>query len=128
MIKVKELLRICLLGLPPSANSMYRTGRYGTRYKRSEVRDWQEDTAGRIRSSWADAPYVGKVEVHVVFTVKGKRRWDIDNRLKLLLDCLELGGVIEDDSQIWGIRAYKEAGQTDSVDMEICEYSGTAKK
>ena len=34
-------------------------------------------------------PYTEEVEVHVLFKVKRNRRWDIGNRLKFLLDCLQ---------------------------------------
>ncbi len=68
------------------------------------------------------------MEVRIVFKFKGNRRWDIDNRLKSLLDCLELGGVIDDDSQIWGLQARKERGEMDSVEMEIYEYPTMSKK
>ena len=118
----RELLQLVLSGLPPSVNRMYRTGRNGNRYKRSDVSDWQEETAVAIREAWSrgDA-YAGKVEVRIVFTVKGNHRWDIDNRLKALLDCLELGGVIENDSQIWGISARKECGDKDTTNIEMSE-------
>ena len=110
-------------GLPPTVNQMYRTGRNSTRYKRAEVSDWQEETAGKIREAWNKGAYTGHVEVHIVFTMKGNRRWDIDNRLKSLLDCLELASVIRDDSQIWGISAHKEYGERDKVEFVMKEYA-----
>ena len=125
---MSSLLRVKLEGLPPSVNRMYRTGKSGTRYKRSEVSNWQEETAEKIREAWNKGSYTGKVKVHIEFTVKGNRRWDIDNRLKALLDCLELGGVIEDDSQIWGIEAYKRRGENDGVEIEMKEYTELCKK
>ena len=126
--RMSELLRITLSGLPPSTNSMYRTGKYGNRYKREAVSMWQEETAEKLREAWNSSRYAGKVEVRIVFMFKGNRRWDIDNRLKSLLDCLEVGGVIADDSQIWGLRARKERGEMDSVEMEIYEYPNMPEK
>ena len=125
---MSSLLRIELEGLPPSVNQMYRTGKSGTRYKRSEVSDWQEETALKLRELWNKEAYTGNVEVHIVLTVKNNRRWDIDNRLKSLIDCLELGGVIEDDSQIWGIVAYKERGEKDGVEIVMMEHTEIYKK
>ena len=119
MSKIFELL---LSGLPPSANQMYRTGRNGNRYKRREVSDWQEETAELVRKAWGKPEaYTGEVEVHVVFTVGDKRRWDVDNRLKALLDCLALGGVIEDDRQISGITALRREGALSQTQIEIRE-------
>ena len=123
------LLRLELEGLPPSVNQMYRTGRSGTRYKRPEVSDWQSETSMLMREAWSkDRAYVEPVEVHVQFTVGNNRRWDVDNRLKALLDCLELGGVIEDDSQIWGILALRVPGERSGTRIEMREDTGMRRK
>ena len=126
---MSELLRLKLEGLPPSANQMYRTGRSGSRYKRPEVSEWQEETAGTIRKAWSrEKPYAEPVEVYVRFTVGNNRRWDVDNRLKALLDCLELGGAIHDDSQIWGILALRVQGERSATELQMREYTVMRKK
>ena len=119
------IFRLVLSGLPPSANQMYRTGGNGNRYKRREVYDWQEETADTIRDAWGrNDAYTGPVEVRIEFTVKGNRRWDIDNRLKALLDSLEDGGAIKDDRQIWCLQALRVSGDEDTTRIEMREYTG----
>ena len=116
-------MRVILKGLPPTVNHMYRTGRNGVRYKRMEVEEWQEEVSGIIREAWGEKPpYEGNVEVRVLFRVKDNRRWDIDNRLKALFDCLEEGGAIKNDTQIWGIKAQRVSGEKDMTEIEMIEY------
>lgn len=107
---------------------MYMTGKNGNRYKREDVSTWQETTAEIMRRSWECEPYTGHVEVRIVFRFKVNRRWDIDNRLKSLLDCLEIAGIIRDDSQIWGVIAHKERAIRDGVEMTISKYTIPCKK
>ena len=119
-----ELLRLVIAGLPPTANQMYRTGRQGHRYKRPEVEEWQSAVAEQMREAWNQAKaFMGEVEVRIEFRVKGGRRWDIDNRLKALLDCLEVGGVIKDDSQIARIEACRVTGTESETVIEMREYA-----
>ena len=73
-----------------------------------------------VSSSGANAR---SVEVRIEFRVKGGCRWDIDNRLKALLDCLEDGGVIKDDSQIASIQARRVTGTESETVIEMREYS-----
>ena len=129
VITISELLRIMLKGLPPTVNHMYRTGRNGIRYKRIEVEEWQEEVSGIIREAWGEKPpYEGNVEVRVFFTVKDNRRWDIDNRLKALLDCLELAGAIKNYTQIWGETAHRVLGKEDTTEIEMMKYTGGGRE
>lgn len=118
------LLSLEFEGLPPSVNAMYRTSRGSKRYKKPEVSEWQDEIAALMRRAWYNPrPYTGEVEVHILFTVGNKRRWDVDNRLKALLDCLAHGGVIKDDTQISGIFAQRQAGEASSTKIEVREYT-----
>ena len=64
----------------------------------------------------------------MIFTVNNKRRWDIDNRLKALFDCLEDARVIKDDAQVSGIQADKTlTGDTSSTYIEVHQYEYPTK-
>lgn len=101
------LLSITLDGLPPTVNHLYRTGGRH-RYKTAEGAAYQEATAARMRAQWelfptlrrARGPYLGPVALHIVMTSRTRRRWDLDNRIKAVQDCLQMAGIIKDDSQI----------------------------
>ncbi len=51
-----------------------------------------------------------RVAVLIRFAENTYRRWDIDNRIKPLLDCLEMSGILEDDSQIDHLSVTREKG------------------
>ena len=100
------LLCITLDGLPPTVNHLYRTGGRH-RYKTSEGAAYQEATAAEMRAQrealparHCRGPYLGPVALHIVMTARSRRRWDLDNRVKAVQDCLQMAGIIKDDSQI----------------------------
>ena len=47
----------------------------------------------------------------LVFTAPNKRRWDIDNRVKAIQDCLARAGIIKDDTQIDKLEAERVYGK-----------------
>lgn len=101
MIKT-ELLDVSLIGLPPTVNQMYRNAGIRIRYKTEAVKEYQWDVINMLTQFRVGKAFSGRVAVQISFHVpaKSKRRWDIDNRLKVLLDCLQPAGIIKDDSQI----------------------------
>ena len=94
------LISLELEGLPPTVNHMYRTsGRY--RYKTAETKIYQEYVSAKLREQWqSQKQYTQPVELDVKFFTDNRKRWDIDNRVKALQDCLSMAGVIKDDTQI----------------------------
>ena len=94
------ILDITLLELPPTINHYYRTGRT-VRYKTAEGKAFQAQAAAVMNTFRKnDVPYAGPVALHIIMTTKTRRKWDLDNRVKAVQDCLALAGVIEDDNQI----------------------------
>ena len=95
------LLDIELAGLPPTANHLYRTARNSRRYKTAEGSRWQRDAAAIMAAAYkGGSPYSGDVTVDITFGTPDRRRWDLDNRLKALLDALQMGGILANDAQI----------------------------
>lgn len=102
---MRTLARVELLGLPPTVNHLYRTSRSGVRYKTAQGREWQNVTAAVMAAAKTNRkPYGGDVALEIVFRCTDRRRWDIDNRVKALQDCLAMAGIIEDDRQIQRLR------------------------
>ena len=94
------ILDLTIDGLPPTVNHLYRSHGH-VRFKSAEYKHYQDIVSNNIRSVWSNKPsYILPVEFRIIFQTNDHKRWDIDNRVKALQDCLSLAGVILDDSQI----------------------------
>ncbi len=116
------LLSLAFEGLPPTVNSMYRTSEQH-RYKQQAVKDWQEDIAGLLSEQWKPIkfPYRKRAAVSIDFIVADRRAWDIDNRIKALLDCLEIAGVLRNDSQIDSLQVTRHKGEKNITRITLME-------
>ena len=89
------------LPYPPSVNHYWR--RVPGRKKpliSSEGRRFRAEVVAKISQLKVRA-IRGPVRVHILACRPDRRRRDIDNILKSLLDALDHAGAYEDDSQIW---------------------------
>ena len=83
---------------PPSVNHYYR--HVGPRVIISrDGRQYRDIVASRIREA-AIKKFDGPVELNIQLYPPDKRRRDVDNILKCVLDTLTYGGVYFDDSQV----------------------------
>jgi crossover junction endodeoxyribonuclease RusA len=73
-------------------------------------REYKKAVADYISES--NTPKLGSARLYleVVLWPKDKRKYDIDNRVKALLDSLQDAGVFDDDEQIDQINVYRGIG------------------
>ena len=121
---MNKILYLEFQGLPPTTNNMYRNSG-SRRYKRQEVADWQEDIANLLSEQWSsNIPYRDRATLTVNFTAQDKRNWDIDNRLKALIDCLVMAGVIKNDNQIDILHVTRKKGTENKTQIILNGVAG----
>lgn len=89
---------------PPSVNHYYGSTKNGRRYLPAKVHEFRALVFAAYRTAYPSAtPLVGTVHLHLTLRPPDKRKRDIDNPLKALLDALTMARVWDDDSQIKGL-------------------------
>ena len=121
---MSKLLDIELEGLPPTVNHLYLQ-HGGRRYKSPEGRVYQEQVCAEMSRQWNGAPYSGHAELSITYRTKDKRRWDIDNRVKALQDCLVMSGVLKDDSQIRRLIVERTDSDVTGTLLQLNEYASS---
>ena len=97
------------LPFPPSVNTYYRRGAHTT-YMSKGGRDYKKAVAEYIAESNTPKLGAARMSLEIVLWPKDKRKYDIDNRIKALLDSLQDAGVFDDDEQIDQINIYRGTG------------------
>lgn len=113
------LLSLEIEGLPPTVNHLYRNFR-GRRYKTAAGRTYQEEVSSLMRESWKNQPPNEEpVELRITFTTNSRRKWDVDNRVKALQDCLSMAGVLKDDRQVEILHVERKYGIKNTTYIEV---------
>lgn len=115
-------LTLTLPGLPPTANTAYRgDGRTGRRLT-APAQAWRDGAALLVRVAATRAGWVlpPRTPWRVTVLLRGPRcwAWDVDNRVKLLGDCLQ-AGLGGDDRYIVEWRVRKQAGPVAQTEVTI---------
>lgn len=92
--------------LAPSINQCYYTDKNSfTRHKSKVYRDFLTRCQYFIKTP--EKPFIEEIEVEINLWVPDKRRRDIDNQIKPILDMLVFFKVIQDDSLIQKLHVEK---------------------
>jgi len=83
-----------------------------------------KECVSRISNEWeaSGSPRIDgdpRLKVDIVFTVTDRRRKDLDNLCKILIDTLVKCKVIVDDSRIDELHIYRKHGVTANTDVTI---------
>lgn len=112
-----KLIKLNIDQRPISINSFYGNNRRGCKYISDKGRMFQDYV--RYSLMKYHKPFKNaRLSLEIEFTFKGKRKVDLDNYLKPLIDCLK-GTLFDDDEQIDVIFARKEYGTFDNVEIVI---------
>jgi crossover junction endodeoxyribonuclease RusA len=87
---------------PPTVNHYWLQGRNGSRFISKEGRAFRQNVAVALalRGLFRTPLLTGDVGIEIEAYPPDRRRRDLDNILKALLDALQHTGVYEDDSQV----------------------------
>lgn len=124
-------MKIILQGKPQSVNTMYATvcrGSFPTRFMSKKGKEVKESYQRQAKSQWKDKPLEGEILVHINLYFNDKRKNDIDNFNKGILDSLT-GICWIDDSQICRLVTQRFIGKEepyvevfiDSLEKVDCE-------
>jgi crossover junction endodeoxyribonuclease RusA len=97
-----------MLPWPPTTNNLYRTTG-GKRFKTREARAYLDRCAEAFyeQPGIAGARILTPLALDLVLHAPDKRAYDIDNRLKALLDALQHHEVYKNDSQVQALRVHR---------------------
>lgn len=96
------------LSYPPSVNTLYYTGFDKKRHLSDKGRAYKKMLyADVLEQHGIFKPLMGPLSATIKIWVPDKRKRDLDNTFKILLDSLKYANVYLDDDQIVQIHGYK---------------------
>ena len=102
------MMTVFELPFPPSTNTYYRSIRMGQSCRvllSKKGREYKQDVCHYIADLILDShdfkiPLLGRLSVHITLHAPNRRKYDIDGRLKSLLDALQDAGVYPNDEAV----------------------------
>lgn len=107
-----------LLPFPPSVNTMFPTDkRTGRRFVSDDYKKWRTEAGWALKSQNPQRTE-GHVHVDIIIVRPDRRKRDLDNLTKALMDLLVDHGVIEDDSKV--TRTQSSWSSADLSGVSVC--------
>ena len=93
-----------VLPFPPSANGLYRVFR-GRTIVSKQCREYKKTVIAIMEElGLADEQLEDRLRVYIELHAPTRRKYDLDNRLKVLMDSLQASGFMVDDEQVDSLR------------------------
>ena len=85
---------------PPSVNSLYRINRRSRIFKSKKAVDYTATVGWTLKREGFEGFGTSRVEIDILACPPDRRRRDLDNIQKALLDSLQEAGLFQDDCQV----------------------------
>lgn len=95
------------LPLPPGLNQSYGTNKSGHFYKKTRVKDWEEEVGWMIKEQKKGVIFLEKCAVNLDVFFNPEFEPDIDAYIKVTLDRLEKVFIITNDRLIYDLHVRK---------------------
>lgn len=128
-----ELSFFCPMARPPTATGANgkRVGRSGAVYDSERLAKARDSLMAHIATHSPSQPLSGPLSVGIVwlYPTRGRhadgepyaQKPDIDNSLKLVLDCMQRTGFMADDKQVAEIRAVQAWSETPGLYVRVSQ-------
>ena len=98
---------VLYLPFPPTINSYYKMTRQGQRYLDKTVREFRQKVAHTVNEQAPGLHLDDPLFMEVYLFMPDRRKRDVDNYMKGLLDALTEAGLWEDDSLVDQLHIYR---------------------
>ena len=85
---------------PPSVNSLYRINRRSRIFKSKKAVDYTATVGWTLKRAGFEGFGMSRVEIDILACPPDRRKRDLDNIQKALLDSLQEAGLFKDDCQV----------------------------
>lgn len=122
---IRKLIAKTEMPYPPSVNAFMKRTRHGGMMLTDKARAYKRDTYYLTRHARPSAPFEGRMAGKFTIHAPTRRKYDLDNCMKVLNDSLEQAGFFLDDEQFDEITIVRgEVIKGGRVDVELYEIEG----